>query len=80
LHHVNICVVAGAAWGRLHDFLVERELRQGRLLSIAGRHLRGGRIEVTAARRRDLPQGPDASQLWRHIEERAATFAVGGSG
>jgi hypothetical protein len=36
----------------LHDFLIERELRDERLLSIAGRHLQGGRIELTAARRR----------------------------
>jgi DNA-binding transcriptional LysR family regulator len=43
-------VVQGGAWGHLHDFLIERELRDVRLLSIAGRRLRGGRIELTAAR------------------------------
>jgi len=69
-------IVQGAAWGHLHDCLIERELRDGRLLSIAGRHLRGGRIELTAARRRDLVHGPVANRLWRHIEERAATFTV----
>jgi hypothetical protein len=44
----------------LHDFLIQQELCDGRLLSIAGRHLKGGRVELTAARRRDLPHGPIA--------------------
>jgi DNA-binding transcriptional LysR family regulator len=69
-------ILQGAAWGHMHDFLVEQELRDGRLLSIAGRHLKGGRIDLTAARRRDVPHGPIANQLWRHIEARATTFTV----
>jgi DNA-binding transcriptional LysR family regulator len=69
-------IMQGAAWGHLHDVLIEQELRDGRLLSIAGRHLRGGRAEITAARRRDLPHGPIASRLWQHLEARAATFSV----
>ncbi len=69
-------IMQGAAWGHLHDFLIEPELRNGRLLSIAGRHLQGGRIELTAARRRDVLHGPIANRLWRHIEEQAATFKV----
>jgi DNA-binding transcriptional LysR family regulator len=73
-------ILQGAAWGHLHDFLIEQELREGRLLSIAGKHLRGGRAEIAAARRRDLPHGPIANQLWQHIEERAATFTVASRG
>jgi DNA-binding transcriptional LysR family regulator len=69
-------ILQGAAWGHLHDFLIARELQDGRLLSIAGKHLQGGRIELTAARRRDIPHGPIANRLWQHIEERAATFTV----
>jgi DNA-binding transcriptional LysR family regulator len=69
-------IVQGAAWGHLHDVLIAPELRDGRLLSIAGRHLRGGRVELTAARRRDIPHGPIAHRLWQHIGERAATFTV----
>ncbi|GLS23588.1 LysR family transcriptional regulator [Labrys miyagiensis] len=71
-------IMQGAAWGHLHDVLIERELRDGRLLSIAGRHLKGGRIELTAARRRDQVHGPIANRLWQHIEERAANFTVAG--
>jgi DNA-binding transcriptional LysR family regulator len=71
-------IVQGAAWGHLHDVLIAEELRDGRLVSIAGRHLRGGRVELTAARRRDIPHGPIAHRLWQHIGERAATFTVAG--
>ena len=69
-------IVQGAAWGHLHDFLIEQELRDGRLLSIAGRHLQPGRMELAAARRRHLPHGPIANRLWQHIAERAANFTV----
>ena len=69
-------IVQGAAWGHLQEFLIEQELRDGHLLSIAGKHLQGGRVELTAARRRDLPHGPIANQLWQHIEQRAATFTL----
>lgn len=69
-------IVQGAAWGHLHDVLIEPELSDGRLLSIAGKHFPGGRAELTAARRRDLPHGPVANRLWRHIEERATTFTA----
>jgi DNA-binding transcriptional LysR family regulator len=69
-------IVQGAAWGHLHDFLIERELHDGRLLSIAGRYLRGGSVELTVARRCDVVHGPVADRLWRHIEQRAATFTV----
>ena len=69
-------ILQGAAWGHLPDFLVERELRDGRLLSIAGRHLQGGRVELTAARRRDAAHGPVAGRLWQHLLERAPGFAA----
>jgi hypothetical protein len=52
--------------------LIEEELRDGRLLSIAGRHFKGGQAELVAARRRNTPHGPVANRLWRYIEEQAA--------
>ena len=72
-------ILQGAAWGHLQDFLVERELAEGRLLSIAGRYLQGGRVELTAARRRDRAHGPAANRLWRHIATAAADFTIAGS-
>ncbi len=64
-------ILQGMGWGHMPSFLVAEELRDGRLLSIAGRHLRGGSGEIVAARRRDRPHGPIADRLWRHIEEQA---------
>jgi DNA-binding transcriptional LysR family regulator len=35
-------ILQGMGWGHMPNFLIADELRDGRLLSIAGRHLRGG--------------------------------------
>lgn len=67
-------ILQGMGWGHMPDFLVDRELRDGRLLSIAGRYLRGGVVELVAARRRGKPHGPIADRLWRYIEEQAPSF------
>jgi DNA-binding transcriptional LysR family regulator len=64
-------ILQGMGWGHMPNFLIADELRDGRLLSIAGRHLRGGAGEIVAARRRDKPHGPVASRLWRYIEDQA---------
>ena len=51
-------------WGHLPDFMIEEEVRTGRLVSLQGRHL-PGRVETVAAlRRRDRPHGPVANALW----------------
>jgi hypothetical protein len=57
------------------EYLIDRDLREARLLSIAGKHLKGGQAEVVAARRRDTPHGPISNRLWSYIEEQAAQFA-----
>jgi DNA-binding transcriptional LysR family regulator len=64
-------ILQGMAWGHMPGFLVAEELRDGRLLSIAGRHLRGGTGEIVAARRSDRPHGPIAERLWRCIGSEA---------
>jgi DNA-binding transcriptional LysR family regulator len=64
-------ILQGMGWGHMPEFLIADELRDGRLLSIAGRHLRGGGGEIVAARRRDRPHGPVANRLWQYIEEQA---------
>src|SRR3984893_5884288 len=61
----------GMGWGHLPDFLVGRELREGLLIPITGRHLSGGRVDLVAARQRNAPHGPIAGRLWRYIEEQA---------
>jgi DNA-binding transcriptional LysR family regulator len=64
-------ILQGMGWGHMPGFLIEHDLRASRLLSIAGRHLRGGRAELVAARRADKPHGPVADRLWRYIGEQA---------
>jgi DNA-binding transcriptional LysR family regulator len=64
-------ILQGMAWGHMPRFLVAEELNDGRLLSIAGRHLRGGTGEIVAARRSDRPHGPIAERLWRYIAAEA---------
>jgi len=72
-------ILQGMGWGHMPGFLIEQDLRAGRLLSIAGRHLRGGRAEIVAARQANTPNGPVADRLWRYIREQAPglTAAVG---
>jgi len=64
-------ILQSMGWGHMPTFLVDNELRDGRLMSIAGRHLRGGTAGIVAARRSDRPHGPVAQRLWRHIEQEA---------
>jgi DNA-binding transcriptional LysR family regulator len=64
-------ILQGMGWGHMPDFLIADELRDGRLISIAGKHLRGGSGDIVAARRRGRPLGPVAGRLWRFIEEEA---------
>ncbi|HEV2502870.1 MAG TPA: LysR family transcriptional regulator [Mesorhizobium sp.] len=70
-------ILRGMAWGHLPRFMIEDELRSGRLLSIAGEHFPGVEIDLVAARRRDRPHGPVAARLWEHIQTCAQDF--GGS-
>lgn len=69
-------ILRGMAWGHLPRFMIEDEMRAGRLLSVAGEHFPGVDIELVAARRRDRPQGPVANRLWDHIQARAPSFGA----
>lgn len=64
-------ILQGMGWGHMPLFLIAEALRDGSLLSLAGKHLRGGSAEIVAARRRDRPHGPVASRLWQFIEDQA---------
>ncbi len=64
-------IVHGMAWGHLPHFLIEEELRDGRLLSIAGRFFAEHVEELVAARRTDRPCGPVAAQLWDELQAEA---------
>lgn len=64
-------LLQGLAWGHMPRFLIEDELRDGRLISITNRHLPGSTEGLVAARRRDRPHGPIANRLWLYIQEQA---------
>ncbi|RUT95151.1 LysR family transcriptional regulator [Mesorhizobium sp. USDA-HM6] len=61
-------ILHGLAWGHLPEWLIEDELRDGRLISIAGRHIPGRTETVAALRKRDRPHGPVAEALWLHLQ------------
>ena len=69
-------ILLGMGWGHMPEFLIEQELRDGRLLSLAGKHFPGGQAEIVAARRRNHPHGPVAERLWRYIEAEARSLKV----
>jgi DNA-binding transcriptional LysR family regulator len=62
-------IVQGMAWGHLPRFLIEDDLRTGRLLPIAGKHFPGITENLDAARRADRPQGPIANRLWSYLQQ-----------
>jgi DNA-binding transcriptional LysR family regulator len=65
-------ILQGMGWGHMPRYLVEQDLREGSLLPITGKHLKGGQVELVAARRRDTPHGPVANRLWQYIRDQAA--------
>ena len=65
-------ILQGMGWGHLPEFLISAELASGALLSIQGKHLRGGTVELVAARRRNAAHGPVAARLWHFIAGQAS--------
>jgi DNA-binding transcriptional LysR family regulator len=61
-------------WGHMPTFLIEQELRDGRLVPITGRYFAGGRGEIVAARLRNRPHGPIAQRLWSYVAEQASAM------
>ncbi|WP_088158392.1 LysR family transcriptional regulator [Achromobacter xylosoxidans] len=64
-------ILQGMGWGHMPRFLIEDELHDGSLLSIANRHLPGSVEELVAARRTDRAQGPVSNRLWRYLQDAA---------
>ena len=67
-------ILQGMGWGHMPRHLIEQDLRAKRLLDITGRYLKGGLVELVAARRREALHGPIANRLWTYIEEQAPAF------
>jgi DNA-binding transcriptional LysR family regulator len=64
-------ILQGMGWGHLPDFLISEELGAGRLLSIKGKQLSGGRVDLVAARLRNVAHGPVAKRLWQFVAAQA---------
>jgi DNA-binding transcriptional LysR family regulator len=64
-------ILQGMGWGHLPDFMISEELDSGRLRSIKGKVLPGGKTDFVAARRRNVPRGPVAEKLWRYVASEA---------
>jgi DNA-binding transcriptional LysR family regulator len=64
-------IVQGLAWGHMPSHLVAADLKEHRLVSLEGRHLRGATLKHYAARRRDDAHGPVAQRLWMQLLEQA---------
>jgi DNA-binding transcriptional LysR family regulator len=63
-------------WGHMPRYLVADDLREGRLLDISGKYLKGGAVDLVAARRREGPHGPIANRLWGYIAEESGSFVA----
>jgi DNA-binding transcriptional LysR family regulator len=61
-------ILHGLAWGHLPAWLIEDELEDGRLISIAGPNLPGREENLAAIRHRQHSHGPVAEALWLYLE------------
>jgi DNA-binding transcriptional LysR family regulator len=68
-------ILQGMGWGHMPKYLIEEDLRGKRLLDITGSQLKGGQVDIVAARLREAPHGPIASRLWHYIEEQAPSLS-----
>jgi DNA-binding transcriptional LysR family regulator len=69
-------ILHGLAWGHLPRFMIDAELREGRLLSMAGKHFPGVVEDLVAARRSDSPHGPVANALWDFLQRQGAVLGT----
>jgi DNA-binding transcriptional LysR family regulator len=73
----NGTILQSLGWGHMPDFLVDAELREGRLISLANGYFGGGAIELVAVRRSGRAHGPAASALWRLLQASATSTLSG---
>jgi DNA-binding transcriptional LysR family regulator len=65
-------LLQGLAWGHMPAHMIEEDLAAGRLLSLAGEHLRGATLPHHALRLREANHGPVAQGLWQHLLVKSA--------
>ncbi len=57
----------GLAWGHMPDFLVRKDIEQGRLINLTGPHIPAHNIPIKIIRLRDSYKGPLARSLWNAL-------------
>lgn len=58
-------IVQGMAWGHMPFFLVEKEIKGGKLISISGKYVKGVTREIVVARLSAAEKGIMAERLWQ---------------
>ena len=58
-------ILQGMAWGHMPLFLIEKELKRGDLISIAGKYIKGIQREIVIARLSANKKGVMAERLWQ---------------
>jgi DNA-binding transcriptional LysR family regulator len=61
-------LLQGLAWGHMPSHMVQSDLESGRLLSLAGEHMRGATLPHYALRLREAQHGPVAQRLWQQLQ------------
>ncbi|WP_429022550.1 LysR family transcriptional regulator [Bradyrhizobium sp. I1.14.4] len=70
-------ILHGLAWGHLPAWLIEDEIRDGRLISIAGPNFPGRAENLAAVRHRRHSHGPVAQALWLQLDDWRLTWRAG---
>ena len=60
-------ILQGIAWGHMPLFMVEQELADGRLVSLAGRYIKGAVREIVVARLAERQSNLAIERLWRSL-------------
>lgn len=68
-HTKKALIMQGMGWGHMPLHLIEKELRNGKLISLEGQHFKRSKLDIVAARLRGRPVGPIASALWRYLAD-----------
>ena len=66
-HTKKSIIVHGMAWGHMPEFMIEKELKEGALVSIEGRWIRSSVVDIVVARVAGEYQGVMAQTLWAHF-------------
>ena len=66
-HTKKEVILQGLAWGHMPVFLIEEELNNGKLISIAGKYMKGVMREIVIARLNTPEKSGMAEHLWQSL-------------